>query len=1339
MVNAGFNPLEEMARKTGKSIGELKEEMSKGAISSKMVQDAFISATSAGGKFFGMSSEGAKTLNGQISMLGESFDMMFNEIGEKGEGVIMDAVKAGTYLVDNYETIGKAIEGLIIVYGTYKTALIVNAALTGGLKSVEEASIVVKNLHAAATWALTAALKVLNNVMAMNPYVRVGAAVVALAGTIYALTDTTTAATRAQKRLNEANAEVEKATATEVEKLDELRDKLETTKRGSDEWKAAKDAIIEQYGQYDSKLAAEIDRTGTLTTSYENLTLAIRKSIAARQLKQFYDTNMDATQKEIQERKQKVYEKLTGRYDKGQAKVIMSYVNDYIATGKGLDKKIKYTARGLLKDASGTGTVADVLKNAAGFMSTTALWDVKKARDEEVANKQNLKDYIAINSISQADANEILYGIKPTGKGKKETKRDEKYWEDKKKDAQGKLKALDYIEAKGKEGRALKKKIELYDKILLSFSVSNSDGGHGGGGHSGGGHSGDVSFIKERKIFTPWEQSDEVVELENQVEQSRIDALMDGSEKTLSAMKLAHKKELEQIEKQRQDYLKKKQEEAKAEFEANPKNNGKAFDASSVTLTQDEQDKFDTIRENTNKKYKNETDAFLRQQEQAHTAYLKEYGSMQEQRAAIAREFDEKIAYESNEWTKKTLEKQKETALASFDFSEFQKAINWDVVFGDLTKLSDTALSMLEKQLLAVREKISSKGILSADDTEQLKTISNALENVVAQKVSNAPLEAVVNSISEYRSSLDELKRVQEDMDRINATSYDGVMTLGEAYENALEKQDMATVAKIQDTYVTIKYKDATGKTRIGVMKYIDALKRLQKQQTRTSASAKKLQEGINGVGGKLSQIAQIGGEVTRLADAIGVKMPESIGMTIDGIGDMGEAMEAFDISKPGSFLNVKNYIKFATGVTNAFKGIGKTIGGIFGWGGSAAKSLREYQSAVAKYSALRDVWDDLIDRKKKYLDMSWGSDAYKTQKEIEALIEAETKSIVAEANAYLGTKDKHHGKSHTNYTWQSDIFSNGNFSKGSDHNNEAFWEELEKKLKENGLTKDRNGKDLNIKGVGDLFNLTYDELVMIKTLYPERWALLSKETREYLDKYMESMKNADEATRKYMDSIIGSISEISEALRKFADDSKASAEDVMRAFNETINNSIWKELTKEGSEYYRRMEEYQKHYEEAIRDGHLSEEEKKELEEEYLGIYNDINEKYDKRVAEMGTGDTSSSQNATANGISQISYEQANDITGLVTASNIAGEQRNVKLDTANAHFSLMNATLADIKAYMLNSPQDNNIADETRTILANSYLELRGINENTGNSAAHLKEIRSDIKDMKRIIKDL
>nr|WP_276546777.1 tape measure protein [Dermabacter hominis] len=53
MINAGFNPLEEISRTTGKSIGELKEEMAKGAISADMVADAFASATEEGGRFHG--------------------------------------------------------------------------------------------------------------------------------------------------------------------------------------------------------------------------------------------------------------------------------------------------------------------------------------------------------------------------------------------------------------------------------------------------------------------------------------------------------------------------------------------------------------------------------------------------------------------------------------------------------------------------------------------------------------------------------------------------------------------------------------------------------------------------------------------------------------------------------------------------------------------------------------------------------------------------------------------------------------------------------------------------------------------------------------------------------------------------------------------------------------------------------------------------------------------------------------------------------------------------------------------------------------------------------------
>ena len=332
MVNAGFNPLEEISRKTGKSIGELKNEMSSGAISSKMVQDAFISATSAGGKFFGMADEGSKTLNGQISMLQESFDNMFNEIGSKGEGIIMDAVQAGTYLVENYETIGKVLEGVVIAYGTYRAALIANTVLEQIQFIARTASITGTSALSVVTGILQKQVAALNATMMINPYVALAAAAIGLGVAIYTLTDRTTAASEAQKRLDTANDEVEKSTNKEITKLNGLCEVLETTKKGSKEWKAAKDAIISQYGKYDSKLVAEIERTGTLTGAYNRLTDAIRRSIAARQLKQFYDSSVSEVEDRKQDNRKIIYDKVCGEYGAQTTRLIMQDLAEYERT-----------------------------------------------------------------------------------------------------------------------------------------------------------------------------------------------------------------------------------------------------------------------------------------------------------------------------------------------------------------------------------------------------------------------------------------------------------------------------------------------------------------------------------------------------------------------------------------------------------------------------------------------------------------------------------------------------------------------------------------------------------------------------------------------------------------------------------------------------------------------------------------------------------------------------------------------------------------------------------------------------------------------------------------------
>lgn len=75
LINAGFNPLAEISKKTGKSIGELKDEMAKGAISAQMVEDAFASATSEGGQFHGMLEDiKNNTMQGKMAMLSSAFD-----------------------------------------------------------------------------------------------------------------------------------------------------------------------------------------------------------------------------------------------------------------------------------------------------------------------------------------------------------------------------------------------------------------------------------------------------------------------------------------------------------------------------------------------------------------------------------------------------------------------------------------------------------------------------------------------------------------------------------------------------------------------------------------------------------------------------------------------------------------------------------------------------------------------------------------------------------------------------------------------------------------------------------------------------------------------------------------------------------------------------------------------------------------------------------------------------------------------------------------------------------------------------------------------------------------
>ncbi len=122
MVNAGFQPLDQLAKDTGKSIGQLKDEMSQGKISAEMVQQAFINATSEGGKFFNMSQSATATITGQMSMLGDATDLMFNDLGKHSEDAIIKVIQGATWMVENYENLGGVLGTAIATFGIYKAS-----------------------------------------------------------------------------------------------------------------------------------------------------------------------------------------------------------------------------------------------------------------------------------------------------------------------------------------------------------------------------------------------------------------------------------------------------------------------------------------------------------------------------------------------------------------------------------------------------------------------------------------------------------------------------------------------------------------------------------------------------------------------------------------------------------------------------------------------------------------------------------------------------------------------------------------------------------------------------------------------------------------------------------------------------------------------------------------------------------------------------------------------------------------------------------------------------------------------------------------------------------------
>lgn len=140
MVNAGFNPLQIIAEQTGKSIGELNDEVSAGKISVNQIEQAFISATSEGGKFHGMVDNMSNTLSGKIAQMSDGWDNLKASIGGLSSPAVLKAIEIATKTIDGLteaiEKLKEAAGDVTTVDGKYnsKTSNALKYAETKGDK-----------------------------------------------------------------------------------------------------------------------------------------------------------------------------------------------------------------------------------------------------------------------------------------------------------------------------------------------------------------------------------------------------------------------------------------------------------------------------------------------------------------------------------------------------------------------------------------------------------------------------------------------------------------------------------------------------------------------------------------------------------------------------------------------------------------------------------------------------------------------------------------------------------------------------------------------------------------------------------------------------------------------------------------------------------------------------------------------------------------------------------------------------------------------------------------------------------------------------------------------------
>lgn len=1233
----GIPIYEELAKVLGVTKDEVSGLVKEGKVGFKEVEQAFKNMTSESGIYYNLMQEQSKSLTGQLSNLGDAWDTMLNEIGKDTQGIASAGISGLKGLIENYETVGKILIGLIATYGTYKTALIVVRIAQDTLTARMELAILV-------TKAQTIAQKALNTVMKANPYVLVATVLAGLVATMWAFHDSTTASEKAQQKFNEEQKNFANQEEERKKKIEELirviQDETET--------EFSKIKAYEELQRY----------SPALSSAYTREQLAVLNLAEAnKELNKERDKNSyENILKNIQQWEEKIKSLNASLKNAGQgAPLIASQIESAKANLNKWKSALSEYNR-LKKETEGNSKPVEVKLMEARSNREQIIREYNIARQILQEEQEKIKNFpfatIPIDvQIRFNNAQAALKGIDGTISGlESQREASEKSYQQAYKEAkavyEAKLKAVE--DAKKGTESAYKKAVEELEAAEKSYK-------------SLGGVTGDTLTKQENNAKKNAERqkkeqqqvAEELLQLRRTNQQEEINLMEEGSEKKRRQIELDYQREIDEIRKQRKKWE----------------------DAQGGKLTSEQRDvlgnRASNAMQSREKGLAEITETENQAAIEANERYLKSYGTFMQKRQAITDEYTRKISEATTQGDKDILQKEMDKALSSLDLEKLKQGINWELIFGDLDKVSKESLNKVKQQLRDFKNSEEYKNMA----VDQKKVVDEALSNIQSTLIDKGGLLAdLPEQLSELAKAQEELSHAQEEYN--------------EAMRSGTDEQKEAATKKLNDA----QKRQQNAQTNV------------QKSTDKTTSNLIALSNVITQLGSNsemsLSEIGNLASDVVDVFTEAGSKIGGIIGAAfslLDAIGTQG--LDGF--------------------IGNIFSSVFKSVGGIwdtltfggfsklFGIGGNE----KEVQDTINRLTDRNEKLQSAIESLTEEMKSSKGSE--KSVAEYNKAIkyqEEYNKNVLAKAQANASYHSKHHSWAYYMGWSESDI----------------QW------IRENVMAE--------FTGTDSLWQMSPEQMDLLRQNV-DLWQKMANSGKggygnsvvDALGEYADLAGNLEELKEGLFEQLTGiSFDSMYDSFIDTLMDMDASAEDFADNLSEYFMRAMLSD--KIGNMYSQKLEDWWNRFGESMKDGNLSESERNSLQNEYMGYVNEALKLRDELAAATGydKAGSSSQQSASSRGFgTEMTHEDAGELSGRFTAVY----ESNLRIETAEQQQTIAITELrGSIGSLTSQVTGLYNIADETRTILANSYLELQQIRENTGEIVKPIKQMQVDIAEVKR-----